>query len=92
MEKAEHGMFAHFYRNDCFTNVALTAQLMEGMRSFFRIRGDGPTQYLWERTYLIPAAETRITLQSHITRQLNDEELARGLRDEITPVPAETKR
>ena len=92
MEKAEHGMFAHFYRNDCFTNVALTAQLLEGMRSFFRIRGDGPTQYLWERTYLIPAAETRITLQSHITRQLDDEALARGLKDEVALVPAGSKK
>ena len=83
LKAAEHGMFAHFYRNDCFTNVGLTAQVLTGMRAWFRIRGDGPNQFDWERAYLIPAAETRVTLQSHITRQLDDEALANGLRDVI---------
>ena len=87
LEAAEHGRFRHYYRNDCFTNVGLTAQVLSGMRAFFRIRGDGFNQFAWERTYLIPAAETRVTLQSHITRQLDDESLASGLRDVI---PLET--
>ena len=83
MKDAEHGMFAHYYRNDCFTNVGLTEAMLEGMRTYFRIRGDGPTQYDWEKTYLIPASETRVTLQSHITRQLSEEELANGLREAV---------
>ena len=83
MQEAEHGMFLHYYRNDCFTNVGLTAQVLTGMRAYFRIRGDGTNQFDWERKYLIPQAETRVTLQSHITRQLDDETLAAGLRDVI---------
>ncbi|MBQ9210579.1 MAG: glycosyl hydrolase 115 family protein [Clostridia bacterium] len=83
MARSEHGMFAHFYRNDCFTNVGLTEQVLTGMRAFFRLRGDGTNQFDWERKYLIPPAETRVTLQSHITRQLEDEALANGLRDVI---------
>ncbi len=83
MKDAEHGPFAGFYRNDCFTNVGLTASMLEGMRTYFRIRGDGPTQYDWEKRYLIPPSETRVTLQSHITKQLGEEELASGLREAV---------
>ena len=80
MREAEHGDFRNFYRNDCFTNVALTVRTLEGMRSFYRLRGDGEMQYDWEKRYLIPVSEKLVVLQTHRWNQLTDEELAEALR------------
>lgn len=77
---AADGRFAHLYDNDCFTGVRVTADVLEGVRAWLRIRGDSEKRYNWEKQYLIPVEETRVTLQSHRTQQLGDEELCRQLR------------
>jgi hypothetical protein len=43
------GRFAHLYDNDCFAGVALTVQVLEGVRAFLRLRGDGTMLYDWEK-------------------------------------------
>lgn len=78
-----NGRFAHIYRNDCFAGVALTAQVLEGVRAWIRIRGDGERLYDWERTYLTPRSDAKLSLQSHRTLQLSDDELGLRLRGEI---------
>ena len=83
MDRACHGRFAHYYDNDCFVGVRLTERVLEGVRSWLRIRGDGPLMIGWEMTYLIPA-EQRPLLQTHRTMQLSDDELCRRMRGEIT--------
>lgn len=82
------GRFAHLYDNDCFTGVRVTAEVLKGVRAWLRIRGDCEQLYDWEKKYLIPVGETRVTLQSHRTQQLSDEELCRRLRGLITPEEA----
>ncbi len=82
------GRFTHLYRNDCFVNVRLTVQVLESVRSWLRIRGDGERMYDWEKAYLTPESEKRVTLQSHRTCQLSDEEMCRLMRGEIEPEEA----
>lgn len=77
------GRFAHLYDNDCFTGVAVTVRVLEAVRAWLRIRGDGERLFDWEKAYLIPVGETRVTLQSHRTQQLSDEELALRLRGSV---------
>ena len=77
------GRFTHVYDNDCFAGVGLSAQVLEGVRSWLRIRGDGAMLYDWEKQYLIPPEENRVMLQTHRTAQLSDDELCRRLRGEI---------
>ena len=80
---AVSGRFAHLYDNDCFTGVRVTAEVLETLRGWLRIRGDGERLFDWEKQYLIPVGETRVSLQSHRTQQLSDEELCRRLRGRI---------
>ena len=77
------GRFAHIYDNDCFVGVGLTAQVLEGVRVWLRIRGDGDMLYDWEKRYLIAPEETRVVLQTHRTAQLSDDELCLRLRGEV---------
>ncbi len=77
------GRFAHVYRNDCFSGVSLTVQVLEAVRAWLRIRGDGEYLFKWEKQYLVPREEALLSLQSHRTTQLSDDELCLRLRGEI---------
>ena len=77
------GRFAHIYDNDCFVGVGLTVQVLETVRAWLRVRGDGDLLYDWERHFLIPKEEARVILQTHRTVQLNDDELCLRLRGEV---------
>ncbi|MBQ8135996.1 MAG: glycosyl hydrolase 115 family protein, partial [Clostridia bacterium] len=81
--KQVRGRFSHIYDNDCFAGVGLTIQVLEGVRSYLRIRGDGALLYDWEKQYLVPPEEKRVVLQTHRTVQLSDDELCRRLRGEV---------
>ncbi len=77
------GRFAHLYSNDCFTGVKVTVQVLEAVRAWFRIRGDSERLFDWEKRYLLSREEVRVTLQSHRTTQLSDEELCLRLRGAV---------
>ena len=80
ISQADIGTFAGFYQNDCFTNIKLTIQMLETLRSLLRISGDGDLCYDWEHRYLTLDPACRVLLQTHVTNQLTDEELAARLR------------
>ena len=78
------GRFAHIYRNDCFSGVAVTVRVLEAVRAWLRIRGDGEYLFKWEKQYLVPREEALLSLQSHRTVQLSDDDLCLRLRGEIS--------
>lgn len=88
MRAAAHGSFVNIYRNDCFSNVALSVQVLESVRGYLRVRGDGCNLYRWEKQYLTPPEENRVVLQTHRTAQLTDEMLGLRLMDAVTPETA----
>ena len=57
------------------------------MRGWLRVRGDGEYLFKWEKQYLVPREEALLSLQSHRTTQLSDDDLCLRLRGEI---PLET--
>ena len=77
------GRFAHLYDNDCFAGVELTCRMLEGLRSWLRILGDGDMQYDWEKQYLVSPEEKKVVLQTHRTVQLSDDELCLRLKGEV---------
>ena len=77
------GRFAGIYRNDCFSGVSVTVRVLEAVRAYLRVRGDGERLYDWEKRYLVPREEAILSLQSHRTVQLPDDELCLRLRGEI---------
>ena len=78
------GRFAHIYRNDCFSGVSVTVQVLRAVRAWLRIRGDGEYLFKWEKQFLVPREERFLSLQSHRTTQLSDDELCLRLRGELT--------
>ncbi len=87
MEASCRGRFAHYYDNDCFAGVKLTGRVLESVRGWLRLLGDGALLYDWEMKYLIPA-EQRPLLQTHRTAQMSDDELCGRLRGEVMRIPA----
>ena len=77
------GRFAHIYKNDCFSGVAVTVRSLQTVRGYLRVRGDGEYLFKWEKQFLVPREEALLSLQSHRTVQLSDDELALRLRGEI---------
>lgn len=75
LRNAEHDKWIGIYRNDCFTNLSLTVQALEALRSWIRVVHDGPNYWMWERKWLMDPREVRICMQTHRHCQLNDEEL-----------------
>ena len=80
---AVQGRFAFIYRNDCFSGVAVTVRVLETVRGWLRMRGDGEYLFKWEKQFLVPREEAIMSLQSHRTAQLSDDELCLRLRGEI---------
>ena len=81
--RAVSGRFTHIYDNDCFVGVGLTAQVLETVRGWLRVQGDGEMLYDWEKRFLTPPEENRVVLQTHRTVQLSDDELCLRLRGEV---------
>ena len=80
MIRAGHGIWQGFYRNECFSNVRLTVQVLEATRSWLRVCFDGDNFYKWEKEYLTPVEDTRVACLTHRTNQLDDDSLADALR------------
>ena len=78
LQGAEHGPFEGYYQNDCFTNVRLTAQVLEALRAWVRVVHDDRF-YTWERECLYAPGDRRVYCLSHRENQLTDEALAEGL-------------
>lgn len=80
MQRAEHGKWSHFYRNDCLTNVKLTVYFVDTLRRFLRIYGDGTEVLEWEKAYLYPESHKRVMLETTYTNQLKDDALYNRLK------------
>lgn len=79
---AEYGPFENVYRNDCFTDVALTADVLRGLRRYLRITQDGPLFTSWEQKHLIDPGDARIRLLLHRRNPYTDDELYARMRAE----------
>lgn len=71
--------WAHFYDNDCYTNISLTIQVLKTLAGYLRITGDGPDEDQWERHYLMTKGDARIMLLSNTHQAYDDHELASRL-------------
>ena len=80
MKEVEHHKWKDFYANDCFSNVSLTVEIIDTLRAFLRIIGDGPNLNGWERKYLSSNEDKRVVLLTNTKKHLSDEELASSLK------------
>lgn len=83
LRAAEHGKWADFYRADWLTNIASTVRSVDTLRRVLRVQGDGPDFFLWFKQYLMPETEKYIYLENTHREPLEDDELARRLKQRL---------
>jgi len=80
MEKAQQGAWENYYRNDCLTNVELTAECIDTWVKYLRLIGDGPSFYQWEKKYLFEDSEKTVELVTNFSKPLTNQELSTKLK------------
>ena len=75
MRSREHGKWRGFYANECLTDIKQTAWVLEGLMSFIRNLDDGPHFYKWQREFLYPEEDRRVSLILNMDNHLRDLEL-----------------
>lgn len=83
LERVEHGEFQNIYRNECFTNIRLTVQVLTAVRAYLRICFDGNNLYDWEKQYLTPREDNLVVCLTHRHNQLDDDALCAALEQVI---------
>ena len=73
MREREHGKWNGFYENECLTDVKQSAWVAETLMGYFRVLGDGPHFYQWQREFFNSEADRRVMLilnmENHLTHQ-----------------------
>lgn len=75
MRAREHGKWKNFYQNECLTDVKQSGWLAGLLMGYFRVLGDGPHFYVWQREYLYSPEDRRVMLLTNMENHLNDFEL-----------------
>lgn len=83
LQAAAHDKWSGFYRNDCLTNLHLTAHFCDILRQYIRMQGESSLFLDWERKYIWPDSKKNILLQTTVTAQLSEDELYAALRKNI---------
>ena len=68
-----------FYDNDCLTNISLALEILDTVRKYLRLIGDGPNFYKWEKQYLTEKEESLVMLLTNKTKQLSTDNLYQQL-------------
>ncbi|WP_435930005.1 glycosyl hydrolase 115 family protein [Dryocola sp. BD613] len=79
MSISEKGKWETFFSNDCLTNVQLTVECLEALRSYIRITREEEPFYGWQKRYLMPQSEGIVALLTNFHKHLSDELLAEKL-------------
>lgn len=83
MTYSTHDKWQGFYDNDCLTNVSLVRDIVQTVRGYIRLKGDGPHYYSWEKTYLTDRSERSVELLTNKTKQLSDDELYMNMKKRL---------
>lgn len=75
MRDREHGKWHDFYRNECLTDIKQSAWVAETLMGFFRILGDGPHFYQWQREFYNSEMDRRVMLILNMENHLTHKEL-----------------
>lgn len=84
MRDREHDVWQNFYRNECLTDIAQTAWVLETVMGYIRNLGDGPHFYEWQRDFLYAKEDRNVRMILNLENHLNNQELFE-LMEEKTP-------
>lgn len=73
MRQREHGKWHGFYENECLADIKQSSWVAETLMGYFRVLGDGPHFYQWQREFLNSEEDRRVMLilnmENHLTHQ-----------------------
>ncbi|MCC8045267.1 MAG: glycosyl hydrolase 115 family protein [Clostridiales bacterium] len=75
MRDREHDVWQNFYRNECLTDIAQTAWVLETVMGYIRNLGDGPHFYEWQRDFLYAKEDRNVRMILNFENHLNNQEL-----------------
>lgn len=76
MRKVEHDRWKNFYRADWLTNIKCTIYVVDSLRRYIRVLGDGPDFFWWYKSKIIPKEERNIYLENTQREVFSDDEIA----------------
>ncbi|MCD7955636.1 MAG: glycosyl hydrolase 115 family protein [Lachnospiraceae bacterium] len=75
MRDREHDVWKNFYRNECLTDIAQTAWVLETVMGYIRNLGDGPHFYEWQRDFLYTKEDRNVRMILNLENHLNNQEM-----------------
>lgn len=75
MREREHGKWNGFYQNECLADVKQSAWTAETLLGYFRLLGDGPHCWQWQREFLNSEEDRRVSLILNMENHLTHREL-----------------
>lgn len=75
MREREHGKWHDFYSNECLADVKQSAWVAETLMGFFRVLGDGPHFYQWQREFYNSEKDKQVMLVLNMENHLTHKEL-----------------
>lgn len=75
MREREHGKWHGFYSNECLTDIKQSAWMAETLMGYFRVLGDGPHFYRWQREFYNSEADRQVMLILNMENHMTHREL-----------------
>lgn len=89
LASACRGKWDGFYRNDCLTNVRLTAHFCDILRKYIRMQGESSLFLDWEKQFLWSPRKKSVMLETTVTAQLDEDQLYAALQKCGDGIPAD---
>lgn len=91
MRSAEKGIWKGFYENECLTDIKYTAYILETLMQHYRLLGDGPHFYGWQRKVLYSKEEQDVVLITNLENHLTSQALYEMYKRK-SPLPEHSER
>lgn len=83
MRSREHGKWHGFYENECQADIKQSGWVAETLMGYFRVVGDGPHYYQWQREFLDTEADKRVSLILNMENHLTHQELLELMKERL---------
>ena len=81
MRAREHGKWHGFYENECQADIKQSSWVAQTLMGYFRVLGDGPHFYQWQREFSDTEENKRVVLILNMENHLTHEELYERMKE-----------
>lgn len=91
MRAREHGKWHGFYANECQADIKQSSWVAQTLMGYFRVLGDGPHFYQWQREFLDTEENKKVALILNMENHLTHEELYEMMKEKWEEKEADGK-